>query len=110
MFVFSPSATFVYHLWYLLPQNHQNTFCHLVLQKKACCQELGRFNPCFNGFFFSIFTPAQLSMVRLFVSILVLMDSSFQYLPEPIGPLNPLSFNPCFNGFFFSIGLITTSP
>ena len=66
------------------------------------------FNPCFNGFFFSI--RASLCFVYYFlVSILVLMDSSFQ---SPISlhiSSQYCCFNPCFNGFFFSIpGLISS--
>ena len=61
------------------------------------------FNPCFNGFFFSIpWSRCQLK-VCVVVSILVLMDSSFQF-PGMRGLVgNNSSFNPCFNGFFFSI-------
>ena len=85
------------------------------------------FNPCFNGFFFSIWLCRNFRNPALLVSILVLMDSSFQYLIRIIsngsryvsilvlmdssfqsqntikGMADYASFNPCFNGFFFSI-------
>ena len=64
------------------------------------------FNPCFNGFFFSICRAGRLWRWFFSVSILVLMDSSFQSwsLEEIKG--SPDSFNPCFNGFFFSIWML----
>ena len=37
------------------------------------------------------------------VSILVLMDSSFQLGMIPAQTQSFVGFNPCFNGFFFSI-------
>ena len=85
------------------------------------------FNPCFNGFFFSIQLLRQAQILILKVSILVLMDSSFQsknayqglgslgvsilvlmdssfQSEQFILPQNHMTrFNPCFNGFFFSI-------
>ena len=42
-------------------------------------------------------------MECVFVSILVLMDSSFQSFNEKAANPYMKSFNPCFNGFFFSI-------
>ena len=60
------------------------------------------FNPCFNGFFFSI-SRRELCRYILRVSILVLMDSSFQSKKSSMHGSRALCFNPCFNGFFFSI-------
>ena len=46
------------------------------------------------------------SKSKLSVSILVLMDSSFQFYMVAILVPYVSGFNPCFNGFFFSIPVI----
>ena len=109
-----------------------NGFFFSIFQTKGTVsQRLFIFNPCFNGFFFSICYCCGYGLAGCKFSILVLMDSSFQYedstglvwgyrfsilvlmdssfqsnwltlITPPIGV-----FNPCFNGFFFSILYIT---
>ena len=61
------------------------------------------FNPCFNGFFFSILKRGLKRRKYNGVSILVLMDSSFQSDNCFGNSGRWQGFNPCFNGFFFSI-------
>ena len=72
---------------------------HIQLMK---LNPLEGFNPCFNGFFFSIPQLAALNLPCV-VSILVLMDSSFQFKKALCKERKEKGFNPCFNGFFFSI-------
>ncbi len=96
MFVFSPSETFVYHLWYPFPQNHQNTLYHLVLQKEAFCQECRRY-PCvfFKKMILSLYT---LICIVLIVSYQLKDFASFPALPFYISLISfpiPLSSHPC---------------
>ena len=109
-----------------------NGFFFSMLGAEILMTKVFRFNPCFNGFFFSIIIMAIVRKLLKYVSILVLMDSSFQYDSCPftgrainvsilvlmdssfqwenhlLKSYLRLSFNPCFNGFFFSILLVFT--
>ena len=61
------------------------------------------FNPCFNGIFSSIESHSREKVMDDLVSILVLMESSLQYMCHLLIFLLPQCFSPCFNGIFSSI-------
>ena len=80
-----------------------NGFFFSILFSLVSSCLLNRFNPCFNGFFFSICCKNSIPRIYHRVSILVLMDSSFQSSRFTSERRSNWGFNPCFNGFFFSI-------
>ena len=66
-----------------------------------------RFNPCFNGFFFSI------NLQEMKISVYECFNPCFNGFFFSIKNFEPLRegedcFNPCFNGFFFSMELDLT--
>ena len=66
------------------------------------------FNPCFNGFFFSIIHTAPHSLQ--IISFNPCFNGFFFSIIEKLVKMAQVnSFNPCFNGFFFSISCLIVS-